>query len=1064
MADSPTSPVSRACVSRALFDAPDRDYSTIDSETIKVYLRIRPRTPVEVAVLEPHGQVMNDSATSCELVQSGNCSRYFFDHVFGEHSPQEEVFTTVVQPLVHSLVRGMSSLVFAYGVTNSGKTYTVHGLEGEDNEGILPRIFRSAFTALELLEEPEGKGYEIVDEFGNYDNFEVIQQQYDPQAQYVILFSALEIYNEKLLDLLDGKSKDLKLVEESGEMVVKGVQEMEVKTLDEALQLLRNARSRIQTGQTLCNADSSRSHSVFTISLCKCEGTTGIAQILAKLTVCDLAGSERANRTQNSGTRLKEASNINQSLVVLGRCLEVLRWNQTHSPSQRRVVPYREAKITRLFQPTLSGNGKAVMIVNISPCRKDLDETVHALKYSSVAREVVNIATAASPRTKRKVQLPGTDGGGISTMQQALSEIQNLSMQLSEAKEALSTMEVQVRQDLSKQWATSLKSLQTSMLQHYEEQEECTAQWYARKAELHERRLEDMKQALALKMEENQSKQDCSMADSNDEATETWRKGHVYELERRVSTLNARLGDEAQKYCSVRQEVEELRRIMDLRQREQAHNDAKQIAMLQNSLASTEHMNMLLQCEVDALKAERARWEQTYHEVGRRLKDQPPPENVAGDLKEKELATKDRELRTLKTKVDSLEQALSAEENIQQNQKKTIDSLTTANVHAANTIKSQHQISDAQKSELQHYINAEQKLREELTKVNQNNTVLQGVISNLKEKAEKWEAENLALRRACHAEALTGPRNPMAGSMISIGVDTADFKPATLPQPSYLHQSSLSYPSALEAQLKGTLHTRSPRLMGTQSTLRSTAAVNSASLARSSPRCAPAQGRTASPGPRPGRVVPSDSRSGTPTERGPVARSIERLRRGPTPERSRTPPHGASPRPQAPGRATPEGRRAGTPMDRSCTPPGRCSPSPGPRKSPPRMMPLTSKAGRALQAARSKANEQSGGGTEASRMSIDGADKLAAGVDASKEGRDAKGRTRGSPAKRKPGLASPKAGLPSPKAGFTSPSRRISGHKRSSDQMCMDVDDPERRRKKAGPTRTASRSRDPFKK
>lgn len=171
------------------------------------------------------------------------------------------MFSATVQPLVHSLMQGTNALVFAYGVTNSGKTYTIHGNEANGSEGILPRIFRSGFTMLELLQSPEGREHDVVNEFGNYDNFEVIQRHFDPTASYSIVFSALEIYNEKLVDLLDSRGKDLKMVEESGEMLVKGIQEVEVKSFADATQQLRMAKGRIQMGQTSCNNDSGQGFS-----------------------------------------------------------------------------------------------------------------------------------------------------------------------------------------------------------------------------------------------------------------------------------------------------------------------------------------------------------------------------------------------------------------------------------------------------------------------------------------------------------------------------------------------------------------------------------------------------------------------------------------------------------------------------------------------------------------------------------------------------------------------------------------------------------------------------------
>eukprot|EP00667_Euglena_gracilis_P008394 EG_transcript_8505 len=549
----------------AFFDPPERDYTAPESDNIRVYLRVRPRTPAEVDAGEPGGQVTPVTAKCCELSQGSRTGRYYFDHVFGEASNQEEVFRASVLPLVHSLVQGTSALVFAYGVTNSGKTYTIHGPEGHggEAEGVLPRIFRSAFTMLDLLQAPEGREQDVVREFGNFDNFEVIQRGFDPTAAYAVVFSALEIYNEKLVDLLDlrgaGASlgKDLKMVEEGGEMVVKGLQELEVKNVAEALGHLRAARSRIQMGQTMCNADSSRSHSAFTISLCKSAGAYGIMDVVAKLIVCDLAGSERANRTENTGARLKEAATINQSLVVLGRCLQVLRWNQSHPAPQRRVVPFRESKITRLFQSSLTGNGKAVMVVNVSPCNKDVEETMHALQYSSIAKEVVNTPTPVAP--KRKMQV-GMDGQAM-TLPKALGEIQALSAQLAESQATAAAREVELRQSLSKQWAASLQALQQAMWQQEDEVEQQSRHTTAELARLQElvftRRLE---QVVGVRGLMSPARQDVTMVDAEEDNTEVWRNGRYHELERRLSVLTAELGQERKKHHGLAQELLEAKR------------------------------------------------------------------------------------------------------------------------------------------------------------------------------------------------------------------------------------------------------------------------------------------------------------------------------------------------------------------------------------------------------------------------------------------------------------------------------------------------------------------------
>ena len=198
--------------------------------------------------------------------------------------------------------------------------------------------------------------------------------------QYSVWISFAEIYNENIYDMLekipDVKRKGdkprkipLKLAEDKdGAVYIKGLKEIQVNSADEAYQLLMIGRENLQFAATRLNHHSSRSHCIFNIKIIKVPSNKiykdqpHLARI-SMLSFCDLAGSERIKKTLNTGDRQKEAGNINTSLLVLGRVIKALRHNQTSKdPRRHQVVPYRDSKLTRLFQSYFTGRGKASMV------------------------------------------------------------------------------------------------------------------------------------------------------------------------------------------------------------------------------------------------------------------------------------------------------------------------------------------------------------------------------------------------------------------------------------------------------------------------------------------------------------------------------------------------------------------------------------------------------------------------------------------------------------------------------------------------------------------------------
>ncbi|CAG2057009.1 unnamed protein product [Timema podura] len=213
-------------------------------------------------------------------------------------------------------------------------------------------------------------------------------------------------------------------------MYVHGVTEVEVKSTNEAFQAFYKGQKRKRMAHTALNAESSRSHSVFTVRLVQapldCRGEAVVqdkrAICISQLSLVDLAGSERTNRTKNTGQRLREASNINNSLLTLRLCLETLRENQLQGTE--KMVPYRESKMTHLFKNYFDGDGQVEMIVCVNPSVDDFDENVHVLKFAEMTQEV-QVSRAAPLRVDLGLDLPKGRRNAYKNLEDLRREIEN---------------------------------------------------------------------------------------------------------------------------------------------------------------------------------------------------------------------------------------------------------------------------------------------------------------------------------------------------------------------------------------------------------------------------------------------------------------------------------------------------------------------------------------------------------------------------------------------------------------------------------------------------------------
>lgn len=345
---------------------------------VQIVIRLRPLEAADDAdsecfrVLSDASLLAQPPKTSQSYRSTGTATSFLFSRIFRAQTQQTELFEATTRPVLDAALRGKSGLVFAYGVTNSGKTYTISGTT--EAPGVLPQALQYVMDEL-----PRRKAE-------------------DAQPVTRVTATYLEIYNENVYDLLSPalrKRRALRVQDCDGKIQVRGAVEKTIKTLEEGLELLDMGRRHKQMAETNCNSDSSRSHCVFTLHLYH-RTSRFASELRSKVSIVDLAGSERGSKSGATGLRMQEASKINGSLMNLMRCLETLRWNQQHPPSLQKMVPFRESKLARLFQENLVGDdhGPLVMIVAVNPSSHEFDETLRTLKYSAVARELVRTRTS----------------------------------------------------------------------------------------------------------------------------------------------------------------------------------------------------------------------------------------------------------------------------------------------------------------------------------------------------------------------------------------------------------------------------------------------------------------------------------------------------------------------------------------------------------------------------------------------------------------------------------------------------------------------------------------------
>ena len=329
-----------------------------NAANVKVIARFRPMNELEKTSGNEQVCVFT-SPTSLQFnsTREKNVYRYNFDRIFTPSSTQEDIYSFGVKEIIDSVLNGYNGTVLAYGQTSSGKTYTMQGeMEPPSTQGIIPRMISHVFK---YIYNTEG-------------------------TDFIIKVSMIEIYQEKIRDLLDITRVNLNIREDNIKGIyVDGCSERYVGCPNDVLALLELGSSNRAQAATNMNEHSSRSHSIFILTINQTNKKDGGSKI-GKLYLVDLAGSEKISKTGATGHTLEEAKIINKSLTTLGRVIN----NLTDGKSTH--VPYRESKLTRVLQESLGGNSKTCLIITCSPSIYNESETLSTLRFGERAKKIKN--------------------------------------------------------------------------------------------------------------------------------------------------------------------------------------------------------------------------------------------------------------------------------------------------------------------------------------------------------------------------------------------------------------------------------------------------------------------------------------------------------------------------------------------------------------------------------------------------------------------------------------------------------------------------------------------------
>ncbi|XP_053488185.1 kinesin-like protein KIF13B isoform X2 [Ictalurus furcatus] len=418
--------------------------TSLNDSNVKVAVRVRPMNRREKdlntkCVIEMEGNQTFLYPASGNLGKADSRSQpktFAYDYCFWsmdesekeKYAGQDIVFQCLGESLLHNAFQGYNACIFAYGQTGSGKSYTMMG--SADQPGLIPRLCSSLFER-------------------------TLQHQRQEES-FTVEVSYMEIYNEKVRDLLDPKGSRQALKVREHKVLgpyVDGLSRLAVASYKDIESLMSEGNKSRTVAATNMNEESSRSHAVFKIILTHTlrdlqSGTSG--EKVSKLSLVDLAGSERAAKTGAAGERLKEGSNINKSLTTLGLVISALA-DQGAGKNKSKFVPYRDSVLTWLLKDSLGGNSRTAMVATVSPAADNYDETLSTLRYADRAKSIVNHAVVNEDPNARIIRELREE---VEKLRDQLTQAE--SMKAPELKERLQESEKLI-QEMTVTWEEKLR-------------------------------------------------------------------------------------------------------------------------------------------------------------------------------------------------------------------------------------------------------------------------------------------------------------------------------------------------------------------------------------------------------------------------------------------------------------------------------------------------------------------------------------------------------------------------------------------------------------------------------
>ncbi|KAB2089822.1 hypothetical protein ES319_A03G087000v1 [Gossypium barbadense] len=405
-----------------------------DESRIHVFVRLRPMAKKEkeagsrccVKIVNKKDVYLTEFANENDYLRLKRLKgRHFsFDASFPDSTTQHEVYTTTTAELVEEVLQGRNGSVFCYGATGAGKTYTMLGTL--ENPGVMVLAIKDLFTSIR-------------------------QRSFD--GNHVVQLSYLEVYNETVRDLLS-PGRPLVLREDKQGIVAAGITQYRAYSTDEVMALLQRGNQNRTTEPTRANETSSRSHAILqvVVEYRVKDASMNIFNRVGKLSLIDLAGSERALATDQRTLRSLEGANINRSLLALSSCINALVEGKKH-------IPYRNSKLTQLLKDSLGGACNTVMIANISPSNLSFGETQNTLHWAYRAKE---IRTKTSDTNEEVIEISETGTDQAKLLLELQKENRELRVQLTCQQQKLLTLQAQsLAANASPPTPSSVMSLET---------------------------------------------------------------------------------------------------------------------------------------------------------------------------------------------------------------------------------------------------------------------------------------------------------------------------------------------------------------------------------------------------------------------------------------------------------------------------------------------------------------------------------------------------------------------------------------------------------------------------